>query len=152
MNGRIESFIESDSYSVWQVWQHCSENFLSLHILKVFISRQNFALSWQDDVSLPSRRGDTRIWGWRKSSSWTDCYGPPCRDWPMALEDDYPSPLQPVQEDDFLHPQILVSPLRDGRDTSSCQDKAKFCRLIKTFKMCSDKKFSEQCCQTCHTE
>ena len=81
-----------------------------------------------------------------------DCYGPPCRDWPVVLEDDYPSPMQPVQEDDFLHPQILVSPLRDGRDTSSCQDKAKFCRLIKTFKMCSDKKFSEQCCQTCHTE
>jgi len=80
-----------------------------------------------------------------------DCYGPPCRDWPLplenALENHHNDP-----DDDIQHPQIVVSPLRDGRDTSSCQDKAKFCRLIKTFKMCSDEKFSEQCCRTCHTE
>lgn len=64
------------------------------------------------------------------------CFGPPCRElWPGDLP-----PLQP---------EIVVSPLRDGRETSPCQDTSKFCGLIKTYKMCEESKFQEQCCQTC---
>ena len=46
-------------------------------------------------------------------------------------------------------PRIVVSPGRDGRDTSSCQDTSKFCGLIKSRKMCHSKDMSSQCCQTC---
>lgn len=64
------------------------------------------------------------------------CYGPVCRDsWPDI--------------DHVLEPRIVVSPGRDGRDTSSCQDTSKFCGLIKSRKMCHSKDMSSQCCQTC---
>ena len=46
-------------------------------------------------------------------------------------------------------PKIVLSPARDGRDTSSCQDTSKFCGLIKTYKMCEGVKFKEECCLTC---
>ena len=67
-----------------------------------------------------------------------DCYGPACHDWPKNIE------FQ-IESD----PTIVISPFRDGRETSPCQDTSKFCGLIKTYKMCQSEKFLEQCCQTC---
>ena len=67
-----------------------------------------------------------------------DCFGPACHDWPKNIE------FQ-IESD----PTIVISPFRDGRETSPCQDTSKFCGLIKTYKMCQSEKFLEQCCQTC---
>ena len=80
------------------------------------------------------------------------CYGPVCRDsWP-----DIDHVLGQLTTRSLLsvisshsEPRIVVSPGRDGRDTSSCQDTSKFCGLIKSRKMCHSKDMSSQCCQTC---
>ena len=49
-------------------------------------------------------------------------------------------------------PRIVLSPARDGRDTSSCQDTSKFCGLIKSRKMCQSEDLSNQCCRTCKSK
>jgi len=73
-----------------------------------------------------------------RPASIIDCFGPACHDWPQNIQFQF--------EKD---PKIVISPFRDGRETSPCQDTSKFCGLIKTYKMCQSEKFLEQCCQTC---
>ena len=73
-----------------------------------------------------------------RPASIIDCFGPACHDWP-----------QNIQFQSERDPKIVISPFRDGRETSPCQDTSKFCGLIKTYKMCQSEKFLEQCCQTC---
>ena len=88
-----------------------------------------------------------------------DCFpGPPCRPaWPGL--------------DTVPQPEIVISPLRDGRETEPCQvgctnsqtskpkyrtvdrsvqDTSKFCGLIRTHKMCQAKRYREKCCHTCN--
>ena len=73
-----------------------------------------------------------------RPASIIDCFGPACHDLSKNIEFQFES-----------NPKIVISPFRDGRETSPCQDTSKFCGLIKTYKMCQSEKFLEQCCQTC---
>jgi len=66
-----------------------------------------------------------------------DCYNPVCHEWPN------------FDDTRLLEPKIILSPARDGRETSPCEDTSKFCGLIKSSKMCAARNLKETCCQTC---
>jgi len=65
-----------------------------------------------------------------------DCYNPVCHQWPNF-------------NDRLLEPKIILSPARDGRETSPCEDLSKFCGLLKSSKMRAAHNLKEQCCKTC---